>query len=121
VACPLSLAAVVREITGEDGVPKAANAARDGARTARRAVAAVGRLATITSDPPNDEWKITISNVYVRPDGKQLTHLAELLSAGVLTVDIASARPLDEAQATLADATSSRTRGAVVLSLAAPS
>jgi NADPH:quinone reductase-like Zn-dependent oxidoreductase len=55
--------------------------------------------------------------VYVRPDGQQLTHLAELLSAGVLTVDIASARPLDEAAAALADATSSRARGAVVLSL----
>lgn len=111
----------VREITGEDGVPKAANAARDGARTALRTVAAGGRLATITSDPPNDERNITISNVYVRPDGQQLTHLAELLSAGVLTVDIASARPLDEAAAALADATSSRGRGAVVLSLAAPS
>jgi NADPH:quinone reductase-like Zn-dependent oxidoreductase len=59
--------------------------------------------------------------VYVRPDGKQLRHLAELLSTGVLTVDIASARPLDEAAAALADATSSRARGAVVLSLDAPS
>jgi NADPH:quinone reductase-like Zn-dependent oxidoreductase len=84
-------------------------------------VAADGRLATITSDPPADERHIAISNVYVRPDGKQLTQLAELLSAGVLTVDIASARPLDEAAAALADVTSSRARGAVVLSPAAPS
>jgi NADPH:quinone reductase-like Zn-dependent oxidoreductase len=105
----------VCEITGEDGVPKAANAARDGARTALRTVAAGGRLATITSDPPDDERNITISNVYVRPDGSQLTHLAELLSAGVLTVDIARARPLDEAAAALDDVTSSRARGAVVL------
>jgi NADPH:quinone reductase-like Zn-dependent oxidoreductase len=111
----------VGEITGDDGVSKAANAARDGARTALRAVAAGGRLATITSDPPNGERNITISNVYVRPDGKQLTQLAELLSTGVLTLDVASARPLDEAAAALADATSRRARGAVVLSLAAPS
>lgn len=108
----------VREITREEGVAKAANAARDGARKALRAVAAGGRLATITSDPPDGERNITISNVYVRPDGKQLTQLAELLSAGVLAVDIASARPLDEAAAALADVTSGQARGAVVLSVA---
>jgi NADPH:quinone reductase-like Zn-dependent oxidoreductase len=111
----------VREITGQDGVPKAANAARDGARTALRAVAPGGRLATITSDPPDDERDITISNVYVRPDGGQLTDLAELLSAGVLEVDIAGARPLEEAATALADVTASRAGGAVVLMLATPS
>jgi NADPH:quinone reductase-like Zn-dependent oxidoreductase len=108
----------VREIAGEDGVPKAANAARDGALPALRTVADGGRLATITSDPPGDERNITVSNVYVRPDGKQLTQLVELLSTGVLAVDIACARPLDEAAAALADVTSRRARGAVVLSLA---
>jgi len=110
----------VREVTGEDGVPKAANAARDGARTALRAVLAGGRLATITGDPPGDERDITIANVYVRPDGEQLTRLAELFSAGVLTLDIASVRALDEAAAALADAASGRPRGAVVLSLVSP-
>src|SRR5437764_11523370 len=43
---------LVREITGGDGVTKAANAARGGAAEALQAVAAGGRLATITSDPP---------------------------------------------------------------------
>jgi NADPH:quinone reductase-like Zn-dependent oxidoreductase len=105
-----------REITGGDGVAKAANAARDGARMALRAVAAGGRLATITSDPPDAERGITISDVYVRPDGDQLTALAELLAANVLALDIAGVRSLDDAAAVLADVSSGRARGAVVLS-----
>jgi NADPH:quinone reductase-like Zn-dependent oxidoreductase len=106
----------VREITGELGVPKAANAAKDGARTALRAVASGGRLATITGDPPNEERSISISNVYVRPDGEQLTILVELLSTGALMLDIASVRALEDAAAALADAASGHARGAIVIS-----
>src|SRR5438477_515774 len=43
--------ALVREITG-GGAPKAVNAARGQAATTLKAVAAGGRLATITGDPP---------------------------------------------------------------------
>jgi hypothetical protein len=37
---------------------------------------------------------VAVSDVYVRPDGRQLSALAELLACGTLSVPIASVRPL---------------------------
>src|SRR5947209_2550618 len=71
--------ALVREITG-GGAPKAVNAARGQAATSLKAVADGGRLATITGDPPREERGVAVSDVYVRPDGRQLSALAELLA-----------------------------------------
>jgi NADPH:quinone reductase-like Zn-dependent oxidoreductase len=88
--------ALVREITG-GGAPRAVNAARGQAATTLRAVADGGRLATITGDPPREERGIAISDVYVRPDGLQLSALAELLARRTLGVPIATASPLEEA------------------------
>jgi NADPH:quinone reductase-like Zn-dependent oxidoreductase len=105
-----------REISGGDGVQKAVSAARDGASTALRAVAAGGRLATITGDPPDPERGVTISNVYVRPDGERLTALAEQLGNGMFTLDVASVHPLDDAAGALATVVSGHARGAVVIS-----
>ncbi len=61
---------------------------------------------------------MTISNVYVRPDGERLASLAELFAEGVLTLDVAGTHPLDEAATALAGAASGHMPGAVVLSLA---
>src|SRR6516165_9782481 len=72
---------LVREITG-GGAPKAVNAARAQAATTLKAVADGGRLATITGDPPREDRGIAVSDVYVRPDGRQLSALAELLARG---------------------------------------
>jgi NADPH:quinone reductase-like Zn-dependent oxidoreductase len=110
----------VAEIAGEDGVPKVANLVRGGAGTALRAAAAGGRLATITGDPPRSERDITISNVYVRPDGHQLTALAEMLGAGSLVLEIDSAHSLEDAAAALTKAASGHARGAIVISLTDP-
>src|SRR5205085_1278636 len=88
--------ALVREITG-GGAPKAVNAAPGQAATTLTAVADGGRLATITSDPPRLERGVAVSDVYVRPDGRQLTAVAELLADGTLSVPIVSVRPLDHA------------------------
>ena len=63
--------ALVREITG-GGAPKAVNAAPGQAATTLSAVADGGRLATITTDPPEEERGIVVSDVYVRPDGATL-------------------------------------------------
>jgi NADPH:quinone reductase-like Zn-dependent oxidoreductase len=107
--------ALVREITG-GGVPKAVNAAPGQAATTLEAVADGGRMATITTDPPRQERGITVSDVYVRPDGRQLSALAELLADGALSVRIASVRPLEEAADALREVVEGAD-GAIVLSL----
>jgi NADPH:quinone reductase-like Zn-dependent oxidoreductase len=107
--------ALVREITG-GGAPKAVNAAPGQAATTLNAVADGGRLATITGDPPREERGIAVSDVYVRPDGRQLSALAELLERGTLSVPIASTRPLEQAAQALREVVAGAD-GAVVLSL----
>src|SRR6266700_305295 len=107
--------ALVREITG-GGAPKAVNAARGQAATTLKAVADGGRLATITGDPPREERGVTVSDVYVRPDGRQLSALAELLAHGTLSVPIASVRPLEQAAQALREVVAGAD-GAIVLSL----
>jgi NADPH:quinone reductase-like Zn-dependent oxidoreductase len=107
--------ALVREITG-GGAPRAVNAARGQAATTLNAVADGGRLATITGDPPRVERGVTVSDVYVRPDGRQLSALAQLLACGTLSVPIASVRPLEQAAQALRQAVGGAD-GAIVLSL----
>jgi NADPH:quinone reductase-like Zn-dependent oxidoreductase len=107
--------ASVREITG-GGASSAVNAAPGQAATTIKAVADGGRLATITGDPPPEERGIVASDVYVRPDGRQLSALAELLACDALSVPVASVRPLDEAAEALREVLAGAD-GAVVLSL----
>src|SRR4029453_12241071 len=104
--------ALVHEITG-GGAPKAVNAAPGQAATTLKAVADGGRLATITGDPPRGERGV---DVYVRPDGRQLSALAELLAHGTLSVPIASVRPLEQAAQALREVVAGAD-GAIVLSL----
>jgi NADPH:quinone reductase-like Zn-dependent oxidoreductase len=92
----------VLALTGGAGVACAANAARGGAPQAMQAVADGGRLATITSDPPASVRGISVSNVYVRPDGNQLRSLARQLTTGRLDIRVAAAYPLDQAARALA-------------------
>ena len=106
--------ALVREITG--GAPKAVNAARGQAATTLKAVADGGRLVTITGDPPPEERGVAVSDVYVRPDRRQLSALAELLAHGTLSVPIASVRPLEQAAQALREVVAGAD-GAIVLSL----
>ena len=107
--------ALVREITG-GGAPRAVNAARGQAATTLKAVADGGRLATITGDPPREERGIAVSDVYVRPDGEQLSALAELLGRRTLSVPIASVRPFEQAAQALRDV-GAGADGAIVLSV----
>jgi NADPH:quinone reductase-like Zn-dependent oxidoreductase len=107
--------ALVREIVG-GGAARAVNAAPEQAATTLKAVADGGRLATITGDPPQEERGVTVSDVYVRPDGRQLSALAELLAGGTLSVPIASVRPLEQAAEALREAVAGAD-GAIVLSL----
>lgn len=107
----------VRAITGGAGVSAAANAVPGGASSAIRAVAKGGRLATITSDPPQQERAITVSSIYVRPDGGQLRDLAPLFAAGQLKVSLAQTYGLLDAAEALASVVSGRAGGAVALAL----
>src|SRR4029079_4172808 len=106
---------LAREIT-DGGAPRAVNAAPNQAATTLKAVADGGRLATITTDPPREERGIAVSNVYVRPDGRQLSTLAELLARGTLSVPIAAIRPLQQAGDALREVVAGAD-GAIVLSL----
>lgn len=105
----------VLEITGPSGVSAAVNAAPGGAVHALRAVGDGGRLATITSDPPPAERGITVSSVYVRPDGDQLRDLARLLADGRLEISVAATYRLHEAAAALTTVLGGRAGGAVAL------
>jgi hypothetical protein len=80
------------------------------------AVADGGRLATITGDPPQEERGVAVSDVYVRPDGGQLSALTELLARRILSVPIASVRPLERAGQALREVVAGAD-GAIVLSL----
>src|SRR5206468_216822 len=59
---------------------------------------------------------VAVSDVYIRPDGRQLSALAELLAHGTLSVPIASVRPLEQAAQALREVVAGAD-GAIVLSL----
>lgn len=105
----------VRRATAGVGVAAAANAALGGAAVALTTVATDGRLATITSDPPQPQRGIQVSSVYVRPDAARLEHLAQLLGSGQLTVTIARRSGLNGAGAGLAAVTAGQVAGAAVV------
>jgi NADPH:quinone reductase-like Zn-dependent oxidoreductase len=105
----------VRAVTADRGVDAAANAAPGGAARAIEAVADGGRLATITSDPPGPRRGITVSSVYVRPDGNQLRELATRFADGQLEIPVAASYPLADAARALAQVTGGHAAGGVVL------
>ena len=108
---------MVRKIAG-GAVGAGVNAARGGAAAAIRAVRDDGRMATITSNPPDEQRGITIANLYVRPDGQQLQRLAEVREQGGLPLVVAQTFPLSDAADAIARAAAGNAGGAVVLSLA---
>src|SRR5215475_10126938 len=107
--------AQVRAITAKRGVDAAANAVPGGAASAIEAVADGGRLATITSDPPGGQRGITVSSIYVRPDGTKLRALAKQLGDGQLPIPVAASYRLADAARALALVAGSHAAGAVVL------
>jgi NADPH:quinone reductase-like Zn-dependent oxidoreductase len=92
----------VRELTGGRGADLAVNAAPGGAAQALGAVTSGGRLATITSDPPQAQRGIEVSQVYVAPDGPRLARLGDLLAAGTLSITVDAPIPLQDAARALA-------------------
>jgi NADPH:quinone reductase-like Zn-dependent oxidoreductase len=86
------------------GFDAVVNAVPGGAACAVRLVRDRGRLTTITSDPPPDERQITITSLYVRPDGSQLRALVELAGAGTLGTEPARVFPAGAGREALAAA-----------------
>jgi NADPH:quinone reductase-like Zn-dependent oxidoreductase len=105
----------VRELTADRGVDLAVNAAPGGAARALGAVKDGGRLATITSDPPDAERGIGVRQVYVAPDGPRLARLGELLAAGTITITVAAPFRLEYAARALARLQQGTNGQAVVL------
>ncbi len=105
----------VRRAAGGVGVQVAANAVRGGALLALTTVVDGGRLATITSDGPQTERGIAVSDVYVRPDGAHLERLVEMLGTGQLAVVVAGRVGLDEAGDALRAVAAGEVSGAVVV------
>jgi NADPH:quinone reductase-like Zn-dependent oxidoreductase len=107
--------AQVRAVTANRGADAAANAVPGGAASAIEAVADGGRLATITSGLPGGQRGITVSGVYVRPDGNQLRELATRMAEGQLEIPVAASYRLGDAARALALVTGGHAAGAVVL------
>jgi NADPH:quinone reductase-like Zn-dependent oxidoreductase len=91
---------------GADGFDAVVNAVPGGAASAVRLVRDEGRLTTITQDPPAGERQITITDLYVRPDGSQLRALVELVDAGTLDIEPGPVFPAAAAPEALAAALS---------------
>src|SRR5204862_5401218 len=102
------------DAAGSSGIRAAANAAPGGEADALRVLVDGGRLATITGAPPPEERGISITNLYIRPDGDELRLLAASLAEGKLHIDIRATHPLTRAAEALAQATKG-SGGAVVL------
>jgi NADPH:quinone reductase-like Zn-dependent oxidoreductase len=102
---------------GGRGVGAAVNAARGGAATALQAVAAGGRLATITGDPPRPERGVAVTDVYVRADGARLAALVTALAEGPLSLHVAATLPLADAGRALQGVVAGHVAGASVLML----
>lgn len=96
-------------------IPVVINAARGGSEAVYPLVADGGRFATITSDPPAEERGITVSNVYVRPDGPQLRELVRLLADGRLSLNVAGRYGLENVAGALAKVAAGSISGALVV------
>lgn len=91
-----------------------ANAAPGGA-AAMTALADVGRLATITPDPPASSRGISVTAVYVRSDGAQLDRLTALLDAQRLSMPTPRSYGLDQAASALAQVVAGHESSGVVI------
>jgi NADPH:quinone reductase-like Zn-dependent oxidoreductase len=100
---------------GGGGVGAAVNAARGGAAAALHTVAAGGRLATITGDPPRPQRGVAVADVYVRADGARLAGLVGALAEGRLLLHVAATLPLVDAGRALQGAVAGHVAGASVL------
>lgn len=106
---------MVRDLFDGKGAQAVANAAVGGAAAAMGTLVDGGRLATITSDPPPGERGITVTNLYVRSDGRQLARLAALFGRHELAMPSPRRCGLDGAAAALAQVAAGEATGGIVI------
>ncbi|MGV9799607.1 NADP-dependent oxidoreductase [Mycobacterium sp. NPDC003449] len=105
----------VLELSDGKGVQAVANAAVGGAATAMTTLIDGGRLATITSDPPTASREITVTTVYVRSDGAQLSRLAELFERRELSMHPPLHAGINDAAAALAQVVAGRAAAGMII------
>ena len=107
----------VRRIAG-GGVRLAVNAVRGAAPSLIALVADGGSLTTITSDPPETQRGINVTDFYVHPDGEALDRVAADFAERRLTIIISAVYGLSEAGAALEAAVAGKAGGGVVIDMA---
>ena len=105
----------VRSIVGTSGLPVAVNTVGGAAPSLIPLVADGGRLATITSDAPEKQRGISVTNFYVSPDGEALARVALDFARRQLTIPIAGVYGLSEAAAALEMAVAGQAGAGVVI------
>ncbi len=99
----------------EGSIDAVANAAPQGAAATMTALSDGGRLATITSDPPESTRGISVKAVYVRSDGAQLGRLTAQLQSHRLSITPPRSCSLDQAANDLAQVIAGRSSGPVAI------
>jgi NADPH:quinone reductase-like Zn-dependent oxidoreductase len=74
-----------------------------------------GRLVTITSDPPDSERGIVVTNLYVTPDGNSLDRMATEFVGKGLALPVAAVYGLGEAGKALSEAVAGSEAGGLVI------
>jgi hypothetical protein len=62
-----------------------------------------GKLATITSDPPQTERHITVEESVVAPEGPRLSRLVQLVAQSLMTVSAGARYAIDQGAGALAE------------------
>jgi NADPH:quinone reductase-like Zn-dependent oxidoreductase len=70
---------------------------------------------TRQADPPGEQRGITVSSIYVRADGNQLSNLAQQFGDRQLQIPVAASYRLTDAARALAQATGGHAAGAIAL------
>ncbi len=102
---------------GADSIEAVANAVPGGAAVALTTLADGGRLATITPGSPAPSRGISVTAVYVRSDGVQLSQLTELLDSQALSIPIPNTCDLDQAPCALAEVVAGRQPNGVAITM----
>jgi NADPH:quinone reductase-like Zn-dependent oxidoreductase len=108
----------VRELTGDGGADATLDLfGGDGREEAFAALRRGGRFVSLAQPPPEPRDGYEVHYVWVRPDGDELHHLAELVQGGQLRPHVAEVYPLERAAEAHERIEGGHVRGKLVLSV----
>ena len=112
------LPARVRELTGDGGADATLDLfGGDGREAAFGALRRGGRFVSLAQPPPEPRDGYEVHYVFVRPDGDELHHLAELVQGGQLRPHVEEIFPLERAAEAHERVEAGHVRGKLVLSV----